>query len=50
MGGETNAPKRDVPYEWAAQGPVAKMFHQIYKDRLEIFSADGQYSEDNIRP
>lgn len=49
MGGETDkATKPKFDYPRYVPGPVGKRITNIYKDRIQQFTAEGQWQNDNL--
>jgi len=48
MGGETASRPSTGSYPRLAAGPVGKKIHNIYTNRLRMFTDNGQYYDDGL--
>lgn len=49
MGGETNIVKPNGSYPQLCSHPVGQMITGIYRDRIGMFYAGGQYEKNNLQ-
>ena len=49
MGGDSATKKKSYVLPRLSAGPVGKQIHDIYRDRLQQFTEDGQFAGQNLR-